>query len=266
MLDGANRTTTIPLTNHGKLEMGGGLYHFVSGATVGNETTGTISGVGEIRSVHLTNGGTVSPGASAGLLYVNGHYQQESTGNLAIEIFGNDNSDIMNPEYDVLRTGTASLNGLLNVSLEDFTPGMSDVYTVFESDMRSGAFSNVANGQRITTEGLEGSFVVAYTGGGEVTLSNFALIADYNFDGTVNAADYTVWRNSLNQTGAGLAADGNRDEIVNHLDYVVWKAGYGISLGAGVASESTEAVPEPSALLLWLAALIISCARRARQK
>jgi hypothetical protein len=207
----------------------------------------------------------MSPGASAGLLFVNGHYQQESTGKLAIEILGNDNSDLMNPEYDVLRTGTSSLNGLLTVSLEDFTPGMSDVYTVFESNARTGAFSNVANGQRITTEGLEGSFVVTYTGGSDVTLSNFALIADYNFNGSVDAADYTVWRNSLNQTGTGLAADGNRDEVVNHLDYVVWKASYGISLGAGAGSEVVSNVPEPASAVLWLAAIVgASVFRRCR--
>ena len=34
---------------------------------------------------------------------------------------------------------------------------------------------------------------------------------DFNEDGQVDAADYTVWRDSSGQVGAGLAADGNRD-------------------------------------------------------
>ena len=35
------------------------------------------------------------------------------------------------------------------------------------------------------------------------------LDGDYNANGVVDAADYTVWRDSLGQTGMGLAADGD---------------------------------------------------------
>ena len=34
------------------------------------------------------------------------------------------------------------------------------------------------------------------------------LDGDYNVDGVVDAADYVVWRDSLDETGRGLAADG----------------------------------------------------------
>jgi hypothetical protein len=36
-----------------------------------------------------------------------------------------------------------------------------------------------------------------------------AADGDYNGNGVVDAADYTIWRETLEQTGAGLAADGN---------------------------------------------------------
>ena len=55
------------------------------------------------------------------------------------------------------------------------------------------------------------------------------LPGDYNGDGEVNSADYTVWRNSLGQTGSSLAADGSGptpgipDGVVNQFDYSFWK-------------------------------------------
>ena len=49
---------------------------------------------------------------------------------------------------------------------------------------------------------------------------------DYNADGTVDAADYVVWRKTLNQTGTDLAADGNHDGTVDDADYSVWSANF----------------------------------------
>ncbi|MEM6314991.1 MAG: hypothetical protein AAF743_12940 [Planctomycetota bacterium] len=49
-----------------------------------------------------------------------------------------------------------------------------------------------------------------------------ALAGDFNRDGRVDAADYTVWRDTQNATGLGLAADGNNDRVVNTIDYDVW--------------------------------------------
>jgi len=75
-----------------------------------------------------------------------------------------------------------------------------------------------------------------------------AVTGDYNQDGSVNAADYVVWRNQL---GADVVkyfgADGNGDGIVNHGDYAVWKSSYGDSGGSAFQAEG---VPEPSAVVL----------------
>ena len=53
------------------------------------------------------------------------------------------------------------------------------------------------------------------------------LTGDYNDNGTVDAADYVVWRKSVGQTGAGLAADGDGDMDVDENDYLVWRANFG---------------------------------------
>ena len=75
------------------------------------------------------------------------------------------------------------------------------------------------------------------------------LPGDFNFDGMVDAADYTVWRDSIGLTGAGLDADSNIDGRVDDLDYAVWKANFGQSLAGGGGSRSL-AVPEPAAAAL----------------
>lgn len=90
------------------------------------------------------------------------------------------------------------------------------------------------------------------------------LAGDYNLDGVVDAADFTVWRNSLGRTGADLAADGNGDGVVNAADYDLWKSNFGASSsGVGsVAGGST--VPEPASCLttFWIVALFAARRRR----
>ncbi len=51
----------------------------------------------------------------------------------------------------------------------------------------------------------------------------------------VDAADYTVWRDSLGQTG-NLAADANEDNIVDAEDYALWKANFGRSESGGAGA------------------------------
>jgi hypothetical protein len=85
---------------------------------------------------------------------------------------------------------------------------------------------------------------------------------DYNQNGTVDAADYAVWRNMLGQTGVGLAADGNGDNQITTADYDVWRSKFGTTVGSGSGLSSDFAVPEPSTLLLLAAASILACGRR----
>ncbi|MEX2169994.1 MAG: autotransporter-associated beta strand repeat-containing protein [Pirellulales bacterium] len=70
---------------------------------------------------------------------------------------------------------------------------------------------------------------------------------DYNGDGTVNAADYTVWRD-----GGALLNEVATIGSVTPEDYDAWAARFGNS---GSGSASSAAVPEPTALLLALFAL-----------
>lgn len=64
--------------------------------------------------------------------------------------------------------------------------------------------------------------------------SNDSLPGDFNHDGTVDAIDYTVWRD-------GLGNEHDED------DYLKWKSHFGQSQGGGSMNLATSAVPEPGA-------------------
>jgi hypothetical protein len=83
-------------------------------------------------------------------------------------------------------------------------------------------------------------------------LSAPLLAGDYNKNGVVDTADYTVWRDTVGQTGAGLAADGNGDGQVNQLDYDVWTTNFGDTSGASSSSPAAnQSIPEPATAVLF---------------
>lgn len=69
------------------------------------------------------------------------------------------------------------------------------------------------------------------------------LAGDYNGDGRVDSADYTVWRDTLNSV-TELAADGDGSGQVDPADRGVWAANY------GAVAPSTTSVPEPGTAFL----------------
>jgi endoglucanase len=90
-----------------------------------------------------------------------------------------------------------------------------------------------------------------------------APTGDYNGDGVVDAADYTVWRDTLGQSVAihGDGADGDLSGTIDEGDYIFWKAHFGQTSGSGTLA---AAVPEPSSWLLAAMALVglVQTARR----
>jgi uncharacterized protein YjbI with pentapeptide repeats len=80
------------------------------------------------------------------------------------------------------------------------------------------------------------------------------LLGDYNRDGTVDAADYVVWRNGLGTT-------------YTQADYDVWRANFGQTAGGGAALSSAEplpAIPEPSTALIAFVGSLALAARCGR--
>jgi hypothetical protein len=97
-----------------------------------------------------------------------------------------------------------------------------------------------------------GSFLVHYGEGSlfpdSVVLSNFlaaAIPGDYNQNGTVDAADYVVWRKT----------DGTQ------TGYNIWRTNFGEPGGSGSAASATASAPEPSTLVMLMFAAAVSCIR-----
>ncbi len=87
---------------------------------------------------------------------------------------------------------------------------------------------------------------------------------DYNGNGTVDAADYALWRKTESDDflGPGYAADGNHDGYVDDLDYNNWRTAFGKTAGSGV---SVDAVPEPptfSLVAIIAVVCLAACGRR----
>jgi hypothetical protein len=146
-----------------------------NGHSIINGPNHTIKGNGDIfvNGGALTNNGTIAPGLSAGQLNVNGHLQLGSTSNLSFEIGGTTPAT----QYDVLNKADATqlaLAGTLSVRLiNGFTPTAGNTFTILTTQTAvSGAFSNVASGQRLSTADGSGSFIVTYSGN-NVVLSSF---------------------------------------------------------------------------------------------
>ncbi len=90
-----------------------------------------------------------------------------------------------------------------------------------------------------------------------ITIAPVGLEGDYNGDGTVDAADYTVWRDNLGGDASTAFAEGTRNAgqsgPINAADYQAWVDSYG---NTSSQSNST-AVPEPTSLLM--AAGLLAC-------
>lgn len=63
------------------------------------------------------------------------------------------------------------------------------------------------------------------------------LPGDFNVDGSVTAADYTIWADTFG-SALDLRADGNGDGVVTAADYTIWADNFGASLAAAVSGGS----------------------------
>lgn len=193
-------TVDVPFTNNGTVEVVAGELVF-SGADIdlgdGTLDPGETLTIGEGISLvgsgtlnaNLVNAGTVSPGSSAGIITVNGNYNQESTGILEIEL-GSPSSD------KLVVNGEANLAGALNVtSLQGFTPQPGDSFTILSYASHIGSFPTVN-----LPDGYEWDLVY---GDKELTLSlatggsiNGTITCSGNLETNASTVFVDLWKNS----------------------------------------------------------------------
>jgi hypothetical protein len=83
------------------------------------------------------------------------------------------------------------------------------------------------------------------------------VLGDYNDNGTVDAADYVLWRN-----GGPLQNEGVTPGSITQDDYTFWRTRFGATSGSGTAA--VAAVPEPG--VTWIPALLAAATLFGRRR
>jgi autotransporter-associated beta strand protein len=243
---------TLLVNNASGSGTGTGAVNVNSGGTLGG--TGSIGG-----AVVVNSGGHIAPGASIESLNVGGALTLSAGSILDFELAAPGNSDLIN---STLLNGLSIAGGTVNLSnlggLAAGTYTLIDYLGTITGTVDNLVFGSVPGGF---------GFDLVDTGN-EINLLVTSVPtndADFNNDGTINAADYVAWR-KFNPRVSGATqvtgdADGDGDN--DNTDYAEWMENFGeASPGAGGGG----AVPEPSsaAIIGLIMVGFVSRSRRGR--
>jgi T5SS/PEP-CTERM-associated repeat protein len=235
------------LTNSAVLAAIGGTNDFFGRIT--NTTTGSIAVTNNsVMIFHddvTADGGTITvfPGSTAVFL-------EDLTMNPGSTLLANIAGTNQNTGFGVVEVvGVAQVAGSVQATLASgFTPQAGDSFPLVAASSISGtlALGNMPS----LAAGLKWDLDVDTN---RVILNVVpGLAGDYNGNGTVDSADYALWRKTVDQTGPNLPADGNSDGKVDGADYDFWRSRLGNSIGSSLGS--ALAVPEPNTTILFFAA------------
>jgi hypothetical protein len=204
---------------------------------------GNLKGTGSVIA-QIAGSGTarISPGDSLGTLSVTGNVTFGGASGMIAEL-GSSGSP---GTSDLLAiTGNLSLSGSSALDLSGGAGG--GFYTIVTySGSLSGTFSSVTAG-----------YSLDYSHTGEIRVVGVPVPGDYNGNGVVDAADYTVWRDHLGQTfQLQNEGSGQTPGAVTVEDYDFWKAHFGMTSGSASSYLYGEsAVPEPATASLLMAGI-----------
>ena len=110
----------------------------------------------------------------------------------------------------------------------------------------------------VSTTGQQGAFFDDFT----LMLAAAGIAGDYNNDGTVNAADYVMWRDNVGTTN--MLPNDPTGGTIGSTQYNTWRANFGLTGGSGANLLAVE-VPEPASCLLAVSTLIGAIGLRRRR-
>lgn len=238
----------VDVTADGRMAVEGGAWrHAGSGAVAGGRVeapeatilpAGSLDAWGTIAVGEggLAVDGLLTAGADAEKLLVEGDLTMGPIGVLALTLRDPDGvlpTDV--PDESLVVTGQATLDGALQIETpQDFfldPPEVGSQYTVIVAGQIVDGFATLLHNPRV------GFAATYYADSVVLTLTAVDVLAgDYNADGSVDAADYTLWR------------DHSGDPSL----YAAWRDNYG---GTDGSVNGRVSVPEPAAWMLALLAL-----------
>ncbi|TWT86618.1 Autotransporter-associated beta strand repeat protein [Pseudobythopirellula maris] len=181
----------------------------------------------------VADGGRIAGDGSLG-----GGLTLEEGGGFLVELLGA-TADVLDVAGDL---DLSAIGDSLDVSLLGAVSGSSWVIASYDGVL-SGVFDAVTPGYTVDY-GTGSNSVITLTSTGAPV-----LLGDYNGNGIVDAADFTVWRDNLGGDNNALMGKGDETGlsagVVDMADYDLWVSQFGQMLPSLATS-----VPEPSALLL----------------
>ncbi|QDU56940.1 PEP-CTERM sorting domain-containing protein [Aeoliella mucimassa] len=223
----------------------------ITSVGIANASTNAISGT--LESFSLTGTEPANSRLLGQTLTIDGDLTMGTDATLAFDFasLGQDS---------VVVSGAATLDGTVEVTkLGDFTPAAGSQYTLLT------AAEGIADlgVDYLLPEG----FRIAIVDTTDLIMS-YGIFGDFNGDGLVNLADYTVWRDNLGAADeSALLGNGDGLNGVDFADYELWKANFGNSMASAGVTSDQNVVPEPSSIALGVLGLaLVGVARRRQQR
>ena len=167
-----------------------------------------------------------------------------------IEIIDSNSGSSFSPSHSLANLDLELFNstdGFLSESVNSSMSTIDNVEHIHLTDLDPGTYT-----LRLTTSATR-DFGLAWRLSNVVPNVSFG---DYNNNGVVDAADYTIWQDTLGSL-LDLSADGDGNGVIDEADYLVWKNGFGMVVPASAASSATMAIPEPGSLALCFTILCL---------
>ncbi|MBL8758590.1 MAG: hypothetical protein JNK35_09190 [Phycisphaerae bacterium] len=183
---------------------------------------GTLGGSGLVDSSVVNSGGTLSPGASAGTLTIEGNYTQQSGGRFHFEV-GSTMDPALNDTLNVI-SGSATLGGTIRIDrLNGFVPPLGQGFTIVATapNQRFGTFAAIESDDFWHIEYLHNAAVAVFDG-----LGNPVCAPDFNGDGNLDPDDLADYIACYFSTPPCPQADINGDSNIDPDDLSDYIAQY----------------------------------------